>query len=66
MGVAGPIADDGSVGDMGRRRISVELDRLRKDGRVTTAWSLRITVAAVASYLVAPGSHCLESDAIVS
>ncbi len=38
---------------MGRRRISVELKRLRKDGWVTAAWSLRITLAAVASYLVA-------------
>ena len=38
---------------MWRRRISVELDRLRKDGWVTAAWSLRITIAAVASYLVA-------------
>src|SRR5688500_20152426 len=38
---------------MGRRRIRVELNRLRKDGWVTTAWSLRITIAAVASYLVA-------------
>ena len=38
---------------MWRRRISVELNRLRKDGWVTAAWSLRITIAAVASYLVA-------------
>jgi Fusaric acid resistance protein-like len=38
---------------MWRRPISVELNRLRKDGWVTAGWSLRITVAAVASYLVA-------------
>ena len=38
---------------MWRRRISVELNRLRKDGRANAAWSLRVTIAAVASYVVA-------------
>jgi hypothetical protein len=53
LGVAGLIVHDESVRDMWRRRISVELYRLRKDGWVTAVWSLRITIAAVASYLVA-------------
>ena len=48
-----PIAHDEDVRDMWRRRISVELNRLRKDWRPTAAWSLRVTIAAVASYVVA-------------
>jgi hypothetical protein len=44
---------DEDVRDTWRRRIGVELDRLRKDWRATVAWSLRVTIAAVASYVVA-------------
>ncbi len=39
--------------DWWRRIIARELTRLRKDGRAAVLWSLRITVAAVASYVVA-------------
>ena len=35
-----------------RRRLGRELSRLRSDGREAILWSLRITVAAVASYVV--------------
>jgi hypothetical protein len=36
-----------------RRRASAELDRFRRDGRPAVAWALRLTTAAVASYVVA-------------
>lgn len=46
-----------------RHRLTRELTRLRKDGPAALLWSLRITVAAVASYLVAvlffPGTQPL-------
>jgi len=35
-----------------RRRLGRELTRLRNDGREAVLWSLRITIAAVASYVV--------------
>jgi uncharacterized membrane protein YccC len=38
--------------DTGRRILTRELRRLRKDGRSAVLWSLRVTVAAVASYVV--------------
>ncbi len=38
--------------DWWRTTLSRELTRLRKDGRAAVLWSLRITVAAVASYVV--------------
>jgi len=42
---------------------SRELARVRRDGRASVLWSLRITVAATASYLVAtllyPGTQPL-------
>jgi hypothetical protein len=41
------------VPDWWRTRLSRELSRLRNDGRAALLWSLRITVAAVASYVVA-------------
>jgi uncharacterized membrane protein YccC len=41
------------VRDWWLRSIVRELTRLRKDGRAGVLWSLRITVAAVASYVVA-------------
>jgi ABC-type transporter Mla subunit MlaD len=40
------------VQDWWRRAFSRELTRLRSDGRAAGLWSLRITVAAVASYVV--------------
>jgi ABC-type transporter Mla subunit MlaD len=40
------------VRDWWRRTLARELTRLRKDGRAAVLWSLRITVAAVASYVV--------------
>ncbi len=46
-----------------RRGLDRELARLRKDGRASVLWSLRITFAAVASYVVAtlffPGTQPL-------
>ncbi len=46
-----------------RRAVSREVDRFRKDGPQALAWSLRITVAAVSSYVVAlllfPGTQPL-------
>ncbi|MFC5175360.1 FUSC family protein [Nocardioides taihuensis] len=46
-----------------RRRLDIELARLRTDGRHGVLWSLRVTVAAVASYVVAtllfPGTEPL-------
>ena len=39
--------------DWWRRGLARELTRLRNDGRAGVLWSLRITVAAVASYVVA-------------
>ena len=49
--------------DSWRRSITRELARLRHDGRAALLWSLRITVAAVASYVVAtllfPGTQPL-------
>ena len=33
--------------------LSRELARLRRDGRASLLWSIRVTVAATASYLVA-------------
>ncbi|MGH3346847.1 MAG: FUSC family protein, partial [Nocardioides sp.] len=48
---------------MWRRRLGRELARLRNDGRAAVLWSLRITIAAVASYVVAtllfPGTQPL-------
>src|SRR4249919_759539 len=48
---------------MWRRRLSRELARLRNDGRQAVLWSLRVTIAAVASYVVAtllfPGTQPL-------
>ncbi len=38
--------------DWWRRNLTRELTRLRNDGRAALLWSLRITVAAVASYVV--------------
>ncbi|HET6627530.1 MAG TPA: FUSC family protein [Nocardioidaceae bacterium] len=38
--------------DWWRRSLTRELTRLRNDGRAALLWSLRITVAAVASYVV--------------
>lgn len=38
--------------DWWRRTLTRELTRLRNDGRAALLWSLRITVAAVASYVV--------------
>jgi hypothetical protein len=40
------------VRDWWRRTFTRELTRLRKDGRAAVLWSSRITVAAVASYVV--------------
>ena len=49
--------------DWWRTRLNRELMRLRNDGRAAVLWSLRITVAAVASYIVAtlffPGTQPL-------
>ncbi len=49
--------------DRWRRRLARNLTRLRNDGRATVLWSLRITIAAVASYVVAtlffPGTQPL-------
>jgi hypothetical protein len=49
--------------DWWRHRLSLDLTRLRKDGRAAALWALRITVAAVASYVVAtllfPGTQPL-------
>jgi hypothetical protein len=39
--------------DSWRHRLALDLTRLRKDGRAAALWALRITVAAVASYVVA-------------
>ena len=43
--------------------VSRELARVRRDGRASVMWSLRVTVAATASYLVAslffPGTQPL-------
>jgi hypothetical protein len=51
------------VPDWWRRRLRREVTRLRSDGRAAVLWSLRITVAAVASYVVAtlffPGTQPL-------
>src|SRR3954449_2608735 len=48
---------------MWRRGVARTLTRLRTDGRASLLWSLRITVAAVASYVVAtlffPGTQPL-------
>jgi hypothetical protein len=45
------------------RRVTTEVDRLRRDWRPSLLWSLRITVAATASYVVAlllfPGTQPL-------
>jgi len=41
------------VRDWWRRGLARELARLRNDGRAGLLWSLRVTVAAVASYVVA-------------
>jgi hypothetical protein len=55
-GTGGPIAwageQDGAVRNWWRRALSRELARLRNDGRAGLLWSLRITVAATASYIV--------------
>lgn len=40
------------MNDWWRRTLTRELDRLRSDGRADLLWALRITVAAVASYVV--------------
>jgi uncharacterized membrane protein YccC len=40
------------VGNVWRRRLGRGLSRLRSDGREAVLWSLRITIAAVASYVV--------------
>ena len=49
--------------DWWRHRLARDLTRLRKDGRAALLWALRITVAAVASYVVAtllfPGTQPL-------
>jgi uncharacterized membrane protein YgaE (UPF0421/DUF939 family) len=49
--------------DKWRRRLTRNLTRLRNDGRGAVLWSLRITIAAVASYVVAtlffPGTQPL-------
>lgn len=49
--------------DRWRHLVTRELDRLRRDGRAALLWSLRITVAATASYVVAilifPGTQPL-------
>lgn len=49
--------------DWWRPRLALDLTRLRKDGRAAALWALRITVAAVASYVVAtllfPGTQPL-------
>jgi len=49
--------------DKWRRRLAGNLTRLRNDGRAAVLWSLRITIAAVASYVVAtlffPGTQPL-------
>lgn len=49
--------------DWWRHRLALDLTRLRKDGRAAALWALRITVAAVASYVVAtllfPGTQPL-------
>jgi uncharacterized membrane protein YccC len=60
---APPIKHDEGVRDRWRRRLGRELIRLRNDGRAAVLWSLRITIAAVASYVVAtmffPGTQPL-------
>jgi uncharacterized membrane protein YccC len=57
------IEHDESVRDMWRRRLGRALTRLRNDGRAAVLWSLRITIAAVSSYVVAtlffPGTQPL-------
>ena len=49
--------------DLWRRRLGRTTTRLRNDGRAAVLWSLRITIAAVASYVVAllflPGAQPL-------
>ena len=54
---------DGIVRDWWRRGFSRNMVRLRQDGRAAVLWSLRITTAAVASYVVAslifPGTQPL-------
>jgi hypothetical protein len=49
--------------DRGRHLVTRELDRLRREGRGALLWSLRITVAATASYvaglLIFPGTQPL-------
>lgn len=49
--------------DWWRRGLTREITRLRKEGRAALLWSLRITIAAVASYVVAtlffPGTQPL-------
>jgi hypothetical protein len=37
------------------RRVTAQVDRFRRGGRSAVAWALRLTVAAVASYVVALG-----------
>jgi hypothetical protein len=57
------VAGCDGVRDWWRRTLTRELTRLRNDGRAAVLWSLRITVAAVASYVVAtllfPGTQPL-------
>ena len=49
---AGNVEQDGPVRDWWRRGIARETARLRQDGRAAVLWSMRITIAAVASYVV--------------
>lgn len=54
---------DGIVRDWWRRGLARNMARLRQDGRAAVLWSMRITTAAVASYVVAslifPGTQPL-------
>ena len=43
---------DGAVRGWWRRLLAAELERVRRDGRAAVLWSMRITVAATASYVV--------------
>jgi hypothetical protein len=63
VGPCARIKHDECVRDLWRRRVGRSLTRLRNDGRAAVLWSLRITIAAVASYVVAtlffPGTQPL-------
>ncbi len=48
----GNVQQDGHVRDWWRRGLTRETTRLRQGGRAAVLWSMRITIAAVASYVV--------------